>query len=108
MTEQKRTLDDIRDDWDTDGESPTVVDWMWEMAEDWARIDIPLLLAALAEKDEEIEVYETTLSAGQMIVCRQNATIGNLHEDLAEKDAEIERLKAAAERFSRKIAGLPE
>ena len=27
---------------------------------------------------------------------------------LAEKDAEIERLKAAAERFSRKIAGLPE
>ena len=34
--------------------------------------------------------------------------IPDLLATLAERDAEIERLKAAAERFSRKIAGLPE
>jgi len=58
-----------------------------------ARQDIPDLLDALEAKDEDIQGLETVLSAGQMIVCQQNATIGNLHEDLAEKDAEIEELQ---------------
>jgi len=59
--------------------------------------DIPDLLDALEAKDEDIQGLETVLSAGQMIVCQQNATIGNLHEDLAEKDAEIEQLREIAQ-----------
>ena len=52
--------------------------------------------------------YAWLMQAEDMLVIRLAMDATDLLETLAEKDAEIERLKAAAERFSRKIAGLPE
>jgi len=51
--------------------------------------------------------YAWLMQAEDMLVIRLAMDATDLLETLAEKDAEIERLKAAAERFSRKIAGLP-
>ena len=66
-----------------------------------------------------IEEIRADLKIVEAAYIQPSSTLGFAIEDLAtdfadllaalaEKDAEIERLKAAAERFSRKIAGLPE
>ena len=52
--------------------------------------------------------YGIMTTPEDMLAVRLAADVTELLAALAEKDAEIERLKTAAERFSRKIAGLPE